>query len=96
MSKKKVQLRIDMQCGACGALTHRGDNPPKFCSCCGAGFERYCITCHKRVEMFFEEWWPEEEECVRTYSPAKRCPGCNAGLEVVREDAPEGEDDEEG
>jgi len=32
--------------------------------------------------MFFEEYWPGEDECVRTYSPAKRCPTCNAGLEV--------------
>ena len=32
--------------------------------------------------MFFEEWWPEDAECVRTYSPAKHCPQCKAGLEV--------------
>jgi hypothetical protein len=95
MSKKKVQLRIDMQCGACGALTHRGENPLKFCACCGASFDRYCIRCHKRVEMYFEEWWPEEDECVRTYSPAKRCPGCNAGLEVDKEADKAGEDEEE-
>ena len=72
-----------MQCGACGALTHSGPDAPKFCMCCGAGFDRYCIACRRRVDMFFEEWWPEEDECVRTYSPAKRCPACNAGLEVV-------------
>ena len=95
MSKKKVQLRIDMQCGACGALSHRGENPPKFCACCGAAFDRYCIRCHKRIEMYFEEWWPEEDECVRTYSPAKRCPGCNAGLEVDKEADKAAEDEEE-
>jgi hypothetical protein len=31
--------------------------------------------------MFFEEWWPEKDECVRTYGPAKRCSRCNAMLE---------------
>ena len=82
MSKKKVTLRVDLQCGSCGALTHRGEPPPRFCPCCGAAFERYCMLCHKKVDMYFEEWWPEEEECVRTYTPAKRCPSCNAGLEV--------------
>ena len=54
---------------------------PKFCPCCGAGMERYCLKCHKKAEMFFEEWWPEEGECVRTYGPAKRCSRCNALLE---------------
>jgi len=44
-------------------------------------FERFCIKCRKKVEMFFEEWWPEDDECLRTYSPAKRCPTCNSGLE---------------
>jgi len=77
-----VKLRVDMQCGSCGALYHRGDDPPRFCPCCGAGYERYCIRCKKRVGMYFEEWWPEDDECVRTYAPAKRCPTCNAGLEV--------------
>lgn len=92
---------MDLQCGACGTLCHRGVDPPprgpkappeggerggppgalKFCPCCGAGYDRYCIRCQRRVEMYFEEWWPEEDVCVRTYSPAKRCPTCNAGLE---------------
>ncbi|MFA6030274.1 MAG: hypothetical protein WC969_10505 [Elusimicrobiota bacterium] len=80
--EKKVRLVEDMQCGACGAIVHRGENPPKYCASCGAGFDRYCIRCHKKVEMFFEEWWADDEECVRTYSPARRCPWCNAGLEV--------------
>ncbi|HBL16566.1 MAG: hypothetical protein A2X36_08545 [Elusimicrobia bacterium GWA2_69_24] len=90
MKKKEVKMTVDLQCGACGALVHKGENPPKFCPCCGAGFERYCITCRKRVDMFFEEWWPEEEECVRTYSPAKRCPTCNASLEVEDRGKPQG------
>lgn len=80
--KKNATVRVDLQCGACGALYHRGDNPPRFCPCCGAGYDRYCILCRKKVEMYFEEWWPSEDECVRTYVPAKRCPTCNAGLEV--------------
>ncbi|MFC1680086.1 hypothetical protein ACFL2T_07765 [Elusimicrobiota bacterium] len=79
--KKKVRLSVDLQCGSCGTLYHQGENPPKFCSCCGAAYDRYCIRCQRRVEMYFEEWWPEDDMCVRTYSPAKRCPACNAGLE---------------
>lgn len=100
MKKKQILLRLDLQCGSCGALSHRGEtndaseekkpkakpfNPAegmKFCPCCGAGYERYCMRCHKKVDMYFEEYWPEEDECVRTYVPAKRCPSCNAGLEV--------------
>ncbi|MBI3298132.1 MAG: hypothetical protein HYZ75_08210 [Elusimicrobia bacterium] len=98
MKPKKIVLKVDLQCGTCGALSHRGEhveagakkdqkpyNPAegmKFCPCCGAGFERYCMRCHKKVDMYFEEYWPEEDECVRTYVPAKRCTGCNAGLEV--------------
>jgi len=85
MSKNKpvkYQLKTDIQCGACGTLTHlQGENFPKFCPCCGSGMERYCLRCQKKAEMFFEEWWPEEDECVRTYSPAKRCSRCNAILE---------------
>ncbi|MEK7747202.1 MAG: hypothetical protein AAB576_11100 [Elusimicrobiota bacterium] len=99
--EKKVHVRIDLQCGVCGALTHHGESRGgkesrpegpeygaptgvlRFCPACGAGFERYCIRCQKRVDMFFEEWWPDEEECMRTYTPAKRCPNCNAGLEVA-------------
>ena len=77
MTKK---MQIDIQCGSCSALAHHSDPPPKFCSCCGASFERYCLKCHRRGEMFFEEWWPEDDECLRTYSPAKRCSGCNAQL----------------
>ncbi len=109
MKKKQILLRIDLQCGSCGALTHRSEstdcapkkeaknkpfNPAegfKFCPCCGAGYERYCMACHKKADMYFEEYWPEEDECVRTYAPAKRCTHCNAGLEVDhRDDAAEG------
>ena len=81
-NQKKVRMTVDLHCAACGSLYHRGDSPPKFCPCCGAGYDRYCIKCHKKVDMYFEEYWPDEDECVRTYSPAKRCPRCNAGLEV--------------
>jgi len=88
MEKKKVRLIVDMQCGICGALTHRGDDPPRFCPSCGAAFDRYCFHCKKKVDMFFEEWWPEEDECLRTYSPARRCPHCNAGLEVTDRQEP--------
>ncbi|MDE2291038.1 MAG: hypothetical protein KGL53_03050 [Elusimicrobia bacterium] len=102
--KKHILLRIDLQCGTCGALSHRAEttdasekkeprskpyNPAdgmKFCPCCGAGFERFCMRCRKKVDMYFEEYWPEEDECVRTYVPAKRCPHCNAGLEVENRD----------
>ncbi|MFA6092192.1 MAG: hypothetical protein WCU88_01395 [Elusimicrobiota bacterium] len=80
--KKKVRLVEDLQCGTCGALTRREEQVPKFCSSCGAGYERYCIRCRKKVGMYFEEWWPEDDECVRTYAPARRCPHCNAGLDV--------------
>ena len=83
----KYQLKVDIQCGTCGTLTHlQGDSFPKFCPCCGTGMERYCLRCQKKAVMFFEEWWPEEDECVRTYSPAKRCSRCNALLEQPAED----------
>ena len=82
MKKRIASVRIDLQCGTCGSLTHKTEKAPRFCACCGAGYDRYCLACRRKVEMFFEEWWPEEEECVRTYSPAKRCTQCNAGLEV--------------
>ena len=86
MSKNKpakFRLKIDLQCGSCGALTHQeGEAFPKFCPCCGAALEHYCLNCQKKAEMFFEEWWPEDDECVRTYSPAKRCSRCNAVLEM--------------
>lgn len=89
---KKVSLRVDLQCGSCGSLTHREEGAaPKFCPCCGAAYDRYCIACRKKVAMYFEEWWPEEDECVRTYSPAKRCPQCNAGLDgQLRKEGTEG------
>lgn len=79
----KFTLRIDIQCGVCGSLTHHAESAPlpKFCPCCGAGMERYCLACRKKAEMFFEEWWPQEDECMRTYSPARRCSSCNAVLE---------------
>lgn len=79
-------MHVDLQCGACGSLSHKGDGAPRFCSCCGAGYERSCSSCKKKVEMFFEEWWPSDEECVRTYTPAKKCPYCNAGLDVAVKD----------
>jgi len=84
--KRKINLRVDLQCGTCGALSHTEDTPPKFCSCCGASYERYCLSCTKKAAMFFEEYWPTEDDCVRTYTPAKRCPSCNAGLEVDSKD----------
>ncbi|MBI3550266.1 MAG: hypothetical protein HY078_14600 [Elusimicrobia bacterium] len=77
-----IKMTVDLQCGACAALVHLTEPGPKFCPCCGAGFDRYCLKCRRKVEMFFEEWWPEDNECVRTYTPAKRCPTCNSGLEV--------------
>lgn len=77
----KFVLKVDVQCGACGSLSHTGEGLPKFCPCCGVGMERFCLRCHKKAEMYFEEWWPEETECYRTYSPAKRCSKCNAVLE---------------
>ncbi len=80
--KKKIVIHVDLQCGACGTLCHRGESPPRYCSCCGAAYDRYCIRCQKKIDMFFEEWWPGDEECIRTYTPAKKCPHCNAGLEV--------------
>lgn len=81
-----LRLKIDLQCGSCMALVHQNEPPQKFCPCCGAAFERYCLKCRKKVEMFFEEWWPSDDECSRTYSPAKRCPTCNSGLEVESRD----------
>lgn len=85
MSKNKpvkFKLKIDIQCGACGTLSHmQGEVFPKYCPCCGVAMERFCLKCHKRADMFFEEWWPEEDECLRTYGPAKRCSACNAMLE---------------
>ncbi|MBI5631422.1 MAG: hypothetical protein HY921_11125 [Elusimicrobia bacterium] len=86
MSKNKpvkFNVRIDIQCGICGSLTHHAAGAfPKFCACCGAAMERFCLICHKKADMFFEEWWPEEDECLRTYSPSKRCGSCNAVLEA--------------
>ncbi|MHB2026215.1 MAG: hypothetical protein ACYCPQ_06210 [Elusimicrobiota bacterium] len=83
----KFRIKIDMQCGSCGALTHLNeDAPPKFCPCCGAAMERFCLACGKKADMFFEEWWPEDDECLRTYSPARRCGRCNAILDPEKED----------
>ncbi|MBI4424367.1 MAG: hypothetical protein HY554_11595 [Elusimicrobia bacterium] len=90
----RIKMKIDLQCGACSALTHQAEPAQRFCPCCGAGFERFCIKCRKKVEMYFEEWWPEDDECLRTYSPAKRCPTCNSGLEVDRAADKANEDDE--
>ena len=100
MKKTKYKLQVDLQCGGCGALMHLDRDPfrgekgksaepvlPRFCARCGAGLERYCLRCQKRAPMTYEEWWPEDTECVRTYSPAKRCPACNSVLEIEsRED----------
>ncbi len=93
MKKTKYKLQVDLQCGGCGALMHLDRDPltgeagkapvfPRFCARCGAGLERYCLRCHKRGAMTYEEWWPEDNECVRTYSPAKRCADCNSVLEL--------------
>ena len=81
----KYKITIDLQCGICGAImhTHKDEPLPKFCAGCGAGLDKFCLSCHKRVEMFFEEWWPEDDECVRTYSTARRCTRCNAMLDVA-------------
>ena len=91
MAKKKpVKYRLtkDVQCGACGSLMRpEGEDFPKFCPCCGVGLERYCLRCQKKAPMYFEEWWAEEDECVRTYSPAKRCSHCNAILERPAEES---------
>ena len=81
----KFSLKVDIQCGVCGSLVHMGETMPKFCPCCGAGMERYCLHCQKRAEMYFEEWWPQDDECLRTYCPAKRCSRCNAILETEGE-----------
>ncbi|MFH1725497.1 MAG: hypothetical protein ABII00_12880 [Elusimicrobiota bacterium] len=62
--------------------------PLRFCACCGAAYERYCILCRRKVGMYFEEWWPEDDECVRTYTSARRCPTCNADLEGGPRDGP--------
>lgn len=83
----KFKLRVDIQCGVCGSLIHhQGETMPKFCPCCGGAMERFCLKCHKKADMFFDEWWPEDDECLRTYSPAKRCQGCNAILEIEGND----------
>ena len=85
----KFKLRVDIQCSVCGSLTHASEGPlPRFCLCCGAAMERFCLHCRRKAEMFFEEWWPEDCECVRTYSPARRCPQCNAVLAVEGENNP--------
>lgn len=80
----KYKLNIDLQCGACAAIMHtkQGEVLPKFCAGCGAGLEKFCLKCHKKVEMFFEEWWPEDDECLRTYTTPRRCTRCNAVLET--------------
>ena len=80
----KYKLTIDIQCGSCGALTHQRQGEaafPKFCPSCGAGMEKFCLSCHKKAEMYFEEWWPEDDECLRTYCTPRRCSRCNAVLE---------------
>jgi len=87
MAEKKVQMQVDIQCGSCGALSHLDEKKPiKFCPGCGAGVERMCLACRRKVDMYFEEWWPEDDVCVRTYMPARRCPTCNADLEGRKEE----------
>ena len=86
MAKNKpvnYKLTVDIQCGSCGALTHHqgGESFPKFCPSCGAGMEKFCLRCQKKAEMYFEEWWPEDDECLRTYCTPRRCSRCNAMLE---------------
>jgi hypothetical protein len=80
----KYKFTVDLQCGACAAIMHtrEGEALPKFCAGCGAGLEKFCLACHKKIEMFFEEWRPEDDECVRTYSTPRRCTNCNAVLET--------------
>jgi hypothetical protein len=36
--------------------------------------------------MFFEEWWPEDDVCQRTYTTPRRCTNCNAILETGAEE----------
>ena len=95
----KYKITTDLQCGACAAIMHTrpGEPLPKFCAGCGVGLEKFCLKCHKKVEMFFEEWWPEDDECVRTYSTPRRCTRCNAVLETGAEDRalPDGEEEPE-
>ena len=83
----KYKINIDLQCGACAAImhTHKDQPLPKFCAGCGAGMQKFCFKCHKKVEMFFEEWWPEDDECQRTYTTPRRCTHCNAVLETGAE-----------
>ena len=80
----KYKITTDLQCGACAAIMHTraGEPLPKFCAGCGAGLEKFCFKCRRKVETFFEEWWPEDDECVRTYSTPRRCTRCNAILET--------------
>jgi hypothetical protein len=84
----QFKLVVDLQCGACSAIMHtrEGVPGPKFCAGCGAGLEKFCLKCHKKVEMFFEEWWPEDDVCQRTYTTPRRCTNCNAVLETGGED----------
>src|SRR5580700_10336643 len=79
----KYKITTDLQCGACAAIMHTrtGEPLPKFCAGCGAGMEKFCLKCHKKVALYFEEWWPQDDECVRTYCTPKRCTQCNAVLE---------------
>jgi len=100
--KTSYKVQVDLQCGSCGALiagspaweealkTGERGPAPRFCPRCAASLERFCLRCHKRVPMFFEEWWPDDRECVRTYSPAKSCPHCRAALEEKREEQSHG------
>ena len=91
--KTQYKLQLDLQCGVCAALVavspafeegfQAGQlgQAPRFCARCAASMERYCLRCQRRAPMFFEEFWPDERQCVRTYSPAKHCPHCKAALQ---------------
>jgi hypothetical protein len=100
MAGHKIQYKVlvDLQCGACGALIAGQADwepmlkagelgpAPRFCPRCASGLERFCLRCHRRAPMYFEEWWPDDRECVRTYSPAKHCPFCKAALEMKKDE----------
>jgi len=97
MSQKiQLKVQVDLQCGCCGALVAvsasfeeafqagQTGEAPKFCPRCASSMDRYCLRCQRRAPMFFEEFWPDDRQCVRTYSPAKHCPYCKATLEEPR------------
>ncbi|MFH1619421.1 MAG: hypothetical protein ABIG11_05900 [bacterium] len=78
---RRTQSAGDRDSHEGGDVRVKTGDSPKYCACCGGSLGRFCITCAREVEMFFDEWWPSEAECVRIYYPAKHCPRCNALLE---------------